>query len=167
MRSLRVSVTAALVAVLSGGSPLLAESAGWVSGHALDAGGRPLAGRRVELVGALDGQPVGVTVQANVTDARGAWSFSDVPVGEYVVRMVHRGQTAGIPVSVTGDSGAPGVLIVAPSLPAPELSSQDEGATAARITAARITSDALLFAGLGALAVSAVYASVTVLRDES
>lgn len=163
MRLYRVSVAAVLVAVLSGVSPLLAESAGWVSGHALDAGGRPLAGRRVELVGALRGQPVGVPVRANLTDARGAWSFRDVPVGEYVVRMVHRGQTAGVPVSVTGETGSPGVLIVAPSVPAPlASSSQDEGATAARVT-----SDALMVTGFGILGAAAVAAFVRVLRDES
>ncbi|MCY4634706.1 MAG: carboxypeptidase-like regulatory domain-containing protein [Acidobacteria bacterium] len=167
MRLFRASVAAALVAVLIGAFPLVAESAGWVSGHALDAGGRPLAGQRVELVGALQGQPVGVPVQANVTDARGAWSFSDVPAGEYVVRMVHRGRTAGVPVSVTGESGAPGVLIVAPSVPAsaPGWSSQDEEDEGS--TVALVTSDALMATGLGILGVAAVYTVVEVLRDES
>ena len=162
MRLSRASVAAALVAALSGAFPLLAESAGRVSGHALDAGGRPLAGQRVELVGALRGQPVGVPVQANVTDARGAWSFSGVPAGEYVVRMVHRGRTAGVPVSVTGDTGVPAVLIVAPSVPVPGWSSQDEGSTAARVT-----SEALMATGLGILGAAAVAAIVVVLRDES
>ena len=164
MRLLRTVVAVALIAAVSGVAPLLADSAGRVSGYALDAGGRPLSGRRVELVRAMQGQAVGVSVQANVTDARGAWSFSSVPFGEYVVRMVYRDRTAGVRVSVTEASGELGVLIVEPSLPSLEGVSQGQVAPAAAGTGGVTT-----FAVAAATAVAAAVAAavVVVARDES
>lgn len=162
MRPFRALVAAALAAVLSGASPVLAESAGWVSGHVLDAGGRPLAGLRVDLFGARQGQPVGVPMQASRTDGRGAWSFSSVPAGEYVVRTVYRDRTAGVPVSVAEASEVTGVVIVAPSLPPPERFSQAQGAAAA-VGAINVP---LLVAGSLVAALSTAMV-VVVARDES
>ena len=165
MRLFRASVAATLVVGLSGASPLLAGSAGWVSGHALDAGGRPLASLTVELVEAWRGEPVGAPLQAKVTDGRGAWSFGSVPAGDYVVRVVVRGQTAGVPVSVTEASGVGGVLIVTPSLPPTEQPSQAQGAAAA----AGGGGTAAVVAAIGSLLVTAAAAAVSVhvVRDES
>ena len=116
MRVFRVLAAAALIAGLSA-SPLLAEIAGSVSGRAVDATGRPLANLRVELVEAFRGHPVGVPVQASLTDRRGAWSFSGVSAGQYVVRMVQRQRMTGVAVSVADASEVVDVSLVAPSLP--------------------------------------------------
>ena len=164
MRLFRVSVAATLVGVLSGATPLLAGSAGWVSGHALDAGGRPLASLTVELVEAWRGQPVGAPLRAKVTDGRGAWSFGSVPPGDYVVRVIARDRTAGVPVSVTEASGVAGVLIVTPSLPPTERSSQAVAAAAAR----NDDDDDAIMAIIGAaLVTGAAVWSVLYARDES
>ena len=167
MRLLRIVVAVALIAAVSGVAPLLADSAGRVSGYALDAGGRPLSGRRVELVRAMQGQAVGVSVQANVTDARGAWSFSSVPFGEYVVRMVYRDRTAGVRVSVTEASGVLGVVIVEPSLPSLERVSQGQVAPADAGTGG-VTTLEVVTATMSAAAAAAAGATVVmVVRDES
>ena len=166
MRPFRGLVAATLVAALSGASPLLAGSAGWVSGHAVDAGGRPLASLTVELVEAIEGQPVGGPLQAKVTDGRGAWSFSSVPAGDYVVRVVVRDQTAGVPVSVTKASGVPGVLVVTPSLPSPALPSQAEEEEAAAAAGGGGFSTAALVGALLAHA-AIVGAGLVVLDDRA
>ena len=165
MRLFRASVTATLIAALSGASPLLAASAGWVSGHALDAGGRPLASLTVELVEAWRGEPVGAPLQAKVTDGRGAWSFGSVPAGDYVVRVVNRDQTAGVPVSVTEASGVEGVLIVTPSLPLTERPSQAQGAAAAAGGGGAAAIVPIILAVLAHAAIVAV--GTHVLDDES
>ncbi len=166
MRLFRVSVAATLVGVLSGATPLLAGSAGWVSGHALDAGGRPLASLTVELVEAWRGQPVGAPLQAKVTDGRGAWSFGSVSPGDYVVRVVTRDRTAGVPVSVTEASGVAGVLIVTPSLPPTERSSRAQGVAAAAAAGGGVGATAAAIIG-AALVTAAAVASVRYARDES
>ena len=108
MPRFRLLVAATLVLALGGATPLLAATAGSVSGQALDAVGRPLAGVRIELVHAVESRPVGVPARVQRTDAQGAWSFGSVPAGEYVVRMSHRDRTTGVPVSVADSTGAPG-----------------------------------------------------------
>ena len=163
MRQFRAVIAAALVATLSGMSPLFAESAGWVSGHAVDAAARPLPNLRVELVETLRGQPVGVPLQAKLTDGRGAWTFNGVSAGDYVVRMVYQDRTTGVPVNVAEGSGATGVLIVAPSLPAPERLSQGQGAGAVAGTGGF---PALAVAGTLVAAASAAMV-VMVQRDKS
>ena len=168
MRLFRASVAATLVAALSGASPLLAGSAGWVSGRTLDAGGRPLARLTVELVEARRGEPVGAPLQALVTDARGAWSFGSVAAGEYVVRVVTRGQTAGVPVSVTEASGVAGVVIVTPSLPSPAFPSQaapDAGAAAGGGGAGGVA--AFIGSALMLGAASAAIVNIHVVQDKS
>lgn len=119
-----------LIGALSGAAPLLAAGGGGVSGHVLNAGGHPLAGLRVELVEAFEGRPLGVPIQANVSDERGAWSFAGVPAGEYVVRTSYRDRTTGVGVSVSEGSAAPGILIVAPSLPPSQAFSQAQSGAA-------------------------------------
>ncbi len=171
MRLFRVSVAAMLVGVLSGATPLLAGSAGWVSGHALDAGGRPLASLTVELVEAWRGAPFGAPLQANVTDGRGAWSFGSVPPGDYVVRVIARDRTAGVPVSVTEASGVAGVLIVTPSLPPTDLppterSSQAVAAGAAAAAGSGVGATAAAIIGAALVTVAAV-ASVQYNQDRS
>lgn len=93
---------------------------GTVSGQALDAGGRPLAYVRVELVEAVGAQPVGGVLQAVATDAQGAWAFGRVPDGDYVVRIATSGQAAGVAVSVTAGAVGP-VRIIAPSIVTPAM----------------------------------------------
>lgn len=170
MRFFGAVLAVALASAVSGTPPLLAESAGWVSGHAVDAAGRPLPSLRVELLKAFRGQPLGVPLQARVTDGRGAWSFSGVPAGDYVVRMVERGRIAGVPVSVAESSGATGVLIVAPSLPLERLSQNrededDEDVAVAFAWAGGVGTAAIV---VGTIAAAAANASVVVvLRDQS
>lgn len=158
-------IAAALAVALSGASPLLASTAGRVSGHVLDAGGRPLAQLTVELVEAGRSRQVGAAVRTEVTDGAGAWSFGAVPVGEYVVRVAHRGQTTGLPVSVTDASGASGVVVVAPSLPSAGPAPQAQVAAAAAGAGAG-WSTAAIVAGVVAAAAAATVA-VVVLSDES
>lgn len=162
MRLFRAAVAVALASVVSGPPPLLAESPGRVSGHVIDAAGRPLPSLRVEFLEALRGQPLGVPLQAQLTDGRGAWSFSGVPAGNYVVRMVDRDRTVGVPVSVAESSGLTGVLIVAPSLPPPARISMAQGAAAG----AGGVSNAAIVVGTAAAAAAAAVV-VVVVRDES
>lgn len=163
MRLFRVVVAAALVAAVSGVSPLLAKSAGWVSGHAVDAVGHPLPNLRVELLKAFRGQPRGVPLRAHVTDGRGAWSFDGVAAGDYVVRMVYDDRSASVPVSVTEASGTLGVLIVAPSLPPARFSQGDEDDAVAPWLARG--SNALAVAG-AVIAAAAATSIVLVVRDD-
>lgn len=165
MRLFRTVIAAALVATVSGVSPLLAANAGWVSGYAVDAAARPLPNLRVELVEAVRGQPVGVPLQAKLTDGLGAWSFNAVPAGDYVVRMVDGDWTAGVPVSVAESSGATGVLIVAPSLPPSERFSQGQGVGAAAAGAGGLSTAAVAIATVAAVA--ATVAVVVVVQDAS
>jgi hypothetical protein len=128
----------------------------------IDAAGRPLPSLRVEFLEAFQGQPLGVPLQAQLTDGRGAWSFSGVPAGDYVVRMVDRDRTVGVPVSVAESSGATGVLIVAPSLPPPARISMAQGAAAG---AGGVSTAAIVVGTAAAAAAAAVV--VVVVRDES
>jgi hypothetical protein len=111
-----VSLIAACMVAGAGAPPgALARAVGTVSGQALDAGGRPLANVRVELVEAVAARPTGRVVKMTVTGVQGAWAFRRVSPGEYVVRMAVGGHTAGAPVTVGGT--VPGhMLIVAPSI---------------------------------------------------
>ena len=131
LRVLMALLVLAALSSLSGGATLRAESAGLVSGRVVNAVGRPLAGLRVELIEALRGRPVGVALRVNLTDARGAWSFGDVPAGGYVVRMVDGERITGVPVHVSEASVVAGVTIVAPSLAAPRPLRQSQTAAAA------------------------------------
>lgn len=166
MLRFRVSIAAALVAALSGAAPLLAATAGPVTGRALDAVGRPLAGVRIELVHAVENRSVGVPARVQRTDARGAWSFRGVAAGEYVVQMSHHGRTTGVPVAVADSTGAPGVLIVAPSLPHSERSSRAQVAAGAAAAGAGGISTAVIV-GAAVVAAAAVVTAVVVLSDES
>ena len=166
MPRFRLLVAGMLVLALSGATPLLAATAGSVSGQALDAVGRPLAGVRIELVQAVESRPVGIPARVQRTDAQGAWSFGSVPAGEYVVRMSHRDRTTGVPVSVADSTGAPGVLIVAPSLPPSERFSRAQVAAGAAAAGAGGVSTAVIV-GAAVVATAAVVTAVVVLNDES
>ena len=69
--------------------------------------------QRVDLV--RDGE----IAQSVNTDIRGAWSFSSVAEGEYVVRMTMNEQVAGIRVSVEQGQTVANQLIVTPAAAAP------------------------------------------------
>ncbi len=85
-------------------------SAAKIHGQIVDAGGRGALGIRVELVK----NSLVVTTTLSTTD--GHFNFTDVPVGQYVVRTVVNGHPAGVRVSVApGDADVP-ALIVLPSL---------------------------------------------------
>ena len=163
----RPLIAAALTVALSGASPLLAEAASRVSGHVLDAGGRPLAHLPVHLVESSQGAPAGVPFLTAITDGGGAWSFGAVPAGEYVVRIMDRGRTTGLPVSVTDASDASGLVIVAPSLlssgPAPQ--AQGAAAGAAAGAGAGVSTAAIVAGAVAAAAAVAVVVVVT--SDES
>ena len=166
MSRFQTLIVATLVAALSGAAPLVAASAGPVSGHALDAGGRPLAGVRIELVHAVESRPVGVPARVQRTDAQGAWSFRSVPAGEYVVRMSHHDRTSGVPVSIADSTGAPGVVIVAPSLSSLERLSQAQAAAGAAAAAGGGGVSTWVIVGAVVVAAAAATA-VVVLKDES
>jgi Carboxypeptidase regulatory-like domain len=84
-----------------------------ISGTAVDAGGRAQINERVELVQGSD------VVASTNTGSRGEWSFMNVKPGDYVVRLVVRGQIAGIHVSVTAGQTVANALIVASSAAVP------------------------------------------------
>ena len=172
MLRFRLLVAAPLVLALSGATPVpvLAATVGPVAGQAFDAGGRPLAGIRIELVRAVESRPAGVPARAQRTDAQGAWSFGSVPAGEYVVRMSHHDRTTGVPVSVSDSTGARGVVIVAPSLPSLERFSQAQAAAGAAAAAGGGASTGAIVAGVlfsTAAAVAVTSIDVIVQRDES
>ena len=113
---------------------------------------------------------MGVPARVQRTDAQGAWSFRSVPAGEYVVRMSHHDRTLGVPVSVVDSTGAPSVVIVAPSLSSLERLSQAQAAAGAAAAAgggasAGAVVAGLLFATAAAVAVTSI--DVIVQRDES
>lgn len=87
--------------------------AGSISGEAVDAGGRGVVGQRVELV------QDGIVVQATTTGARGAFSFSNLAVGDYIVRVMINGTPAGVRVSLTGRNAVTNATIVTPAVAAP------------------------------------------------
>ena len=167
MLHLRVLIVAVLIATLSGAVPLLAATAGPVSGRAVDAGGRPLAGVRIELVRATGSRSAGLPAQVQQTDARGTWSFRSVPAGEYVVRMSHDDRTTGVPVAVVDNTGVPGVVIVAPSLSLlerpPQVTAGAGTAAAASANDAGLTTALILLAG----STATLMVVSRVVRDES
>ena len=90
---------------------VLAQAAqvGTISGEAVDAGGRGAASQRVELV------QQGVVLQSTTTRSGGAFSFSNVAPGDYVVRVMINGVPSGIRVSLTGTNAVTNATIVMPS----------------------------------------------------
>lgn len=164
----RVLIVTPLVIALIGAAPLPAEAAYPVSGRALDAAGNVLAGVRVELVSASPGQPTALPRQVAFADAQGAWSFADVPAGDYVVQILHEGRTIGVPVSVT-TAGVETIVIVAPSapLPAAAAGAAATGTPAAAAPAVAAAGGSLLpgvmAAGLAAVAATAA----VVVRSEA
>lgn len=113
---MRRLVALSLIALsLSFGAPtaLLAQSAGSISGEAVDAGGRGVAQQRVELV------QNGVVLQTTMTVAGGAFSFASVAPGDYVVRVMINNTPAGIRVSVAPGHGTTNATIVTPSAAKP------------------------------------------------
>ena len=111
-----VLTTACAVAALCA-VPGVSAAAETVSGRALDAGGRPLANVRVELMEGDRAQFPGVIMQVTSTGMQGAWAFGPVPPGRYVVRIATGGRTTGVPVTVDGRPVS-NVVIVAPSIAA-------------------------------------------------
>ena len=105
-------------ALLATGVPMAqvqAAVAGEVSGHAVDAIGRPLANADVEIFEAAGGQPVGRSLHAARTDRGGAWAFQRMAPGDYVVRLTAGRQQIGVPVSLGPEESIAGLTIVAPA----------------------------------------------------
>jgi hypothetical protein len=107
------------VVTLTFGVPasMLAQTAlslrGSITGEAVDAGGRAVTGQRVELVQS------GQVVQTTVTGSGGRFIFTNVPEGDYIVRVLVNGQPAGVRVSLAPGAAAANALIVTPSATAP------------------------------------------------
>ena len=160
----KMGVFVLILGLMSLGAPvgLFARAAqqGSIAGEALDAGGRPLANIPVELLQAVAGQPVGGAVQTTTTDSRGAWTFTNVEAGDYVVRIMAGGQVAGIPVVVTAGVAVTNQLIVAPSLATTALQNQPAGAPTAALSTGAI-------AGIIAGVVGGVIATVLIVSDGS
>ena len=82
----KVVASVLVLGLMSFGAPvgLLAQAAqqASISGEALDAGGRPLANIRVDLLEAAAGQPVGGVLQTTTTTSEGAWTFTSVEPGD-------------------------------------------------------------------------------------
>ena len=115
MRTIFALITGCIVAALTVPPGLSARSLGTVSGQALDAGGRPLANVRMELVEGGRTRSLGRVVQETLTGVQGGWTFGRVPRGEYVVRMGLGGHTTGVQVEV-GERPLGPVVVVAPSI---------------------------------------------------
>ena len=109
---LRRAFALALIAAMVGvGVPttILAQdqfSVGSISGLAIDAAGRSVAGQQIEL---LQGTQV---VSVSKTSAKGEWSFRDVKAGDYVVRVNVNGKLSGVRVSIIGGRVMAGTVIV-------------------------------------------------------
>jgi hypothetical protein len=108
MRKL-VALVLALVTITVG-TPAFAQAPaalknGSVAGESVDAAGRAIAGQRVELLRA------GEVVQTTATDSRGDWVFTNVPAGEYVVRMNVNGQIAGVRATVTAGQSTKALIV--------------------------------------------------------
>ncbi len=159
----KLAAAGTLVGLVAVGAPasLPANTSGSIAGHALDAGGRPLANIPVEIFEAAGIRPVGRAVRATVTDLRGAWSFGQMSAGDYVVRVTRGPQVAGVPVSVVAAESLDGVLIVAPSVFSPYMQATAGVAAAAGGLSAAET------ATIVAVGVAASVGTVVVLRDES
>lgn len=102
-------VFALVLVVLASMQAQAASSFGSISGRAIDAVGRAVASQRVELM--RDGQVVTVAM----TDTRGAWTFANVDVGDYIVRTSIKGTLAGARVTVRAGESVAGTLIVVPT----------------------------------------------------
>ena len=117
MRKLIAVALAALTLSLGAPAGLFAQTPanlqrGTISGEAVDAGGRAIAAQRVELV------QLSQVLQTTTTDGRGSFTFTSVPAGDYIVRVVVNGQNAGLRVSVAQGAVAT-AMIVAPSAAVP------------------------------------------------
>ena len=112
---------------------------------------------------------MGIPARVQRTDARGAWSFPSVSAGEYVVRMSHHDRTTGVPVSVGDSTGAPGVVIVAPSLPSIARPSQAQAAAGAAAAGGGASVGSMIVSALVATAFAAAIVNVEVVvkGDES
>lgn len=110
MRKVLAIILLAL-AVGQASSVMSAEPAalGSISGRAIDAAGRAVAGQRMDLMKG------GQVLAASITDTRGSWSFANVNPGEYVVRTNINGATAGTRVTVGTGQSVAGTLIVVPT----------------------------------------------------
>lgn len=116
MRKLLSVALATVMFTVGAPTGLFAQSAatiGSINGEAVDAGGRAIAGQRVELVQS------GQVLQSTTTGTRGTFVFAALPAGDYVVRLQMNGQTAGVRVSVTSTAPVANAMIVAPSAAAP------------------------------------------------
>src|SRR5262245_18956482 len=94
------------------GAPVLSAgpaTTGTVSGKAVDAAGRIVAGQRIDLVSNS------IVVRTMVTTNDGQWMFADVPAGDYVVRTSVQGRVAGVRVTVRAGVAAAGSMIVTPA----------------------------------------------------
>jgi hypothetical protein len=128
-----VALAVALASSVMSAAP--ATSLGSISGRAIDAAGRGVAGQRVDLM--RGGQAIG----RSVTDTRGSWSFTGVDAGEYVVRTSVNGTIAGMRVTVgTGQAVAGTTIVVPTSAVSPQFGAL--ASIVANLTAAGATSAA-------------------------
>ena len=115
MQRIAASLTVLVVGWLVVSPALPAQTTGAVAGRLLDEAGEALRNVTAGLFAAEGGEPVGDALQTTcVTDPRGAWAFSGVTPGEYVVQAVLGEQVFGAAVTV-GSTLSAGVLIVVPS----------------------------------------------------
>ena len=115
MQRIAASLTMLVVGWLVVSPALPAQTTGAVAGRLLDEAGGALRNVTVGLFAAEGGEPVGDALQTTcVTDPRGAWAFSGVTPGEYVVQAVLGEAVFGVAVTV-GSTLSAGVLIVVPS----------------------------------------------------
>ena len=113
MRKLVALSIIAMSLLFGAPSAVLAQSAGSISGEAVDAGGRGVTQQRVELV------QNGHVLQTTMTVAGGAFTFANVAPGDYIVRVMINNQPAGIKVSLASGSAIANATIVTPSAAKP------------------------------------------------
>ena len=160
MTPFRHGIVIVVAALLAAGVPGYAAVPGSVSGYALTATGQPLANAAVEIFEAAGGRPAGAALETARTGPGGAWTFSRLAPGDYVVRLNAGRQFIGVPVALDADDSVSGLRLVAPSLAA----AQGQAGAAAAAAAGGGATTAVVVAGV---AVGAAVVAYTVVQDAS
>ena len=172
MRSVTVSLRAILAVVLVGavaaGAPGYAAAPGSVAGYALTATGQPLANAAVDIFEAAGGRPAGPALQTATTGAGGAFAFSRLAPGDYVVRLAAGRQLIGVPISLSGNGSIEGLRLVAPSMAAAGGAFQAQaGAAAAAAGAGAGAATTAVVVAAAVVGAAVVTSTVLVAQDAS
>ena len=164
-----------VMAVLAVAAPSFGADPGSMAGHALSAVGQPVPNATVELFEAFSGRPMGSVLQSTVSDAGGAWQFSAVQPGDYVVRVTVGQQSVATPVTLGVEQALAGVQVVVPSTATAGAAAGAGGAAASTAgagaagagaaTGAAVGTNVLV--GVAVAGAAATAATVVVINDAS